>query len=187
VKDLARAIIADAERYDADTREAVRLALNRDDESLLEFVTRAAAGETVLDLTALGGEESKARRDARRLLERLKRAHDANAQDKPSGYYKPITYAQTAELTEKIVGQDDDRVAHAFITLLHGIAAAYYLEKREGRATPDVDSIVCKATHAAYALTTIASTGADEFALLDADTFDEMDKLRPEYFGEEPS
>src|ERR1043165_2008830 len=66
VKDLVRALLADAERYDADTREAVRLALNRDDESLLEFVTRAAAGETVLDLTALGGGEAEARRDARR-------------------------------------------------------------------------------------------------------------------------
>jgi phage gp29-like protein len=48
----AQAIIADAERYDEDTRRALQLSLERDSpDELAGMVKRAEAGETICDLT----------------------------------------------------------------------------------------------------------------------------------------
>lgn len=52
VRERARAIITD-ERYDIDTRDAIRNSLQDDSPNLAEFVRRAERGEIILDLTAV--------------------------------------------------------------------------------------------------------------------------------------
>ncbi|HEX8503706.1 MAG TPA: hypothetical protein VF659_24185 [Pyrinomonadaceae bacterium] len=51
VKTRARAIVADVDAYDEDTRHAIKNALDGDGSDLSELVRRAEAGETILDVS----------------------------------------------------------------------------------------------------------------------------------------
>jgi hypothetical protein len=193
----ARAIIDSPDRYDEETRHTISNLLREGSEDLAAFVKRAEDGEEVFDLVhplpsakeerqaEHGAQETPARRDARRLLERMKQRSDEREAYKDSGLYEPITLEQALKLTEKIITQGDDDAAHAFIALLHGITAAHYAEKREGYRGPDAEGLVIYATHRAYSRTTHFSDSVSEFTQLDADTFNEIDALRGEYYGEE--
>lgn len=69
VKDRARAIVADAEGYDAETRNSIKNSLDGDGSDLAELVRRAEACETILDTAKpLGFSEDRDR--AAELLER---------------------------------------------------------------------------------------------------------------------
>jgi hypothetical protein len=64
VKQRARAIVADAEAYDEETRNAIKNALDEDGD-LAELVRRAEAGEQILDVSKpLGGAPPQAEADA---------------------------------------------------------------------------------------------------------------------------
>ncbi len=131
------------------------------------------------------GIEERARRDARRLLERQKRIFDSQGPYEASGRYKPITLDDALGLAEKIIPHDGDEEAYAFITLLHGLAAAAFAERREGYRGPTLEGLVIYATQRAYTRTMHFADGVTEFAYLDPATFEEIDALRSEYFGEE--
>jgi hypothetical protein len=57
VKDRARAIVADARRYDSDTRKSIKHMLDSDAGDLAVFVARAEAGDMICDTTRIDKEQ----------------------------------------------------------------------------------------------------------------------------------
>jgi hypothetical protein len=68
LRKLAEKIVADHKHYDADTRDAIKYALTNNSKDLSELVSRAEAGETILDVTIY---DRKCRQSARTLLDFL--------------------------------------------------------------------------------------------------------------------
>jgi hypothetical protein len=173
----AEAIIGDRKRYDSDTRRSIAISLkNSDPDTLAEDVRRAEAGETLLD--CVEEEETRARREARRLLERSRRL-TFDVED-----YKPISFADVAELTEVMFGDCEtnnrtDAKIHAFITLLYGMTHAHYEEQnRTGTYRgPAVESIAFEAASRAFAETAYFHDSKKEFAGLLHGVFKELAAL----------
>lgn len=80
--------------------------------------------------------------------------------------YRPITFEQAAALADRIVPYDGDAVALALVTLLRGIVAAHYIERRGDGSrpgVPDVEGLVMYAARAAYSNTIHFDDSLKEF------------------------
>lgn len=186
VKERARAIVADAGRYDEETRHTISNLLSEGSKDLAEFVRRAEAGEEIFDLIhpLPNRYDADPRAVARRLAERRK----SLLMDYPD--YRPITYKQAGELADKIIEQDDDERAFALITLLHGITAVYFEQRRGEREGadfrgPDVESLTFEAAKRAYTKTVHCGDARREFSNLPPGTVEAMgdEELRKEVWG----
>lgn len=184
IEERARAIIDSPDRYGEEARHAINSLLREESPYLAEFVTRAERGEEVFDLVhPLPGKADShdPRAVARQLIERSRRLLHETLN------YRPITFKEAGELADKIIKQDDDVRAWAFITLLHGLAAAYFERKKaEHNGTsyrePDVESLVFAATRNAYGKTSHFTDSQREFTELPPGTVEAMndDELRKE-------
>lgn len=190
-----RSIEADLESGDAEKQDAARSYVQR---LAVETVSRGGAHVAAAVLpyfiqecqkrnpAALAeGEDRPARQAARDILTRQKRDSDERAKYEQTGLYKPITFDDAQALALRIVPSDGDEEAHALISLLYGIVAAHYGERHEDYKGPLVEGLALEAAHRAYTRTMHFSDNANEFSLLSAETFVEIDNLRPEYYGED--
>jgi KaiC/GvpD/RAD55 family RecA-like ATPase len=120
VKERARQIIADAGRYDEETREAVRNALEEGHDDLAEIVRRAESGETVLDLTT---------RRARALTEqRARTLADVLA---PHDLYQMSAELRAAALVELVGSLADEPDANARWMIAHAVSTVAYTNTEE--------------------------------------------------------
>lgn len=122
-------------------------------------------------------QETPARSGARRLLTRQK--------ELSGELWKPVTLDEVERLTDRIIEQDEDGQAHAFISLLNGIVRAHYAAKRGEAIAAEVEMLVAVAVNRAYTKTSHFEDGAAEFALLDSAVLGEMEDegLHAEVWG----
>lgn len=157
LKQRARAIIDDPDRYDEDTRHAIRHALEREGSDLAEYVRRAERGETILDLVKPleAAPEQAPSAEQKEAAERSGTASAMTWRNERNAVPK-LTIERARELVRRILQSDEDEEARALIELVTGIAYE-----------PDAgwrDGLGLWATHEAYSLTIEFSLAAERFA-----------------------
>lgn len=101
--------------------------------------------------------------------------------------YQPITIQRALEITDLLLGYEDDEQVFVFIELLRGIAAAHDGELRRDRTGytgPDVEDIVVRATHRAYAHAYHCEIAFREFVRLDPRNPRDLRVLRHQWSDE---
>jgi hypothetical protein len=157
LKQRALAIIDNPNRYDQDTRHAVRHALEREGPDLAEYVRRAEHGDTILDLVKPleGAPDQGASDEQEEAAEQSGTASAMNWRDGNNSVPR-LTIERARELVHRILQSDDDEEARALIELVTGIAYEPDAGHRDGLG-------LC-ATHEAYSLTMEFSKVAERFA-----------------------